>query len=90
MWPKVRAGEDENIFPYSKTADEIFNSSQPYELAVLKKHAMPLLTAEKPGDRFYSEAQRLIRLLDQVTSIEDESIIEGDSVIREFIGGGEL
>ena len=90
MWPKVRAGEDENIFPYSKTADEIFNSSQPYELAVLKKHAMPLLLDEKPGARFYDEAQRLKRLLDQVVSIEDESLIEGDSIVREFIGGGEL
>ena len=90
MWPKVRAGENENIFPYSKTADEIFNSSQPYELAILKKHAMPLLKAEGPGDRFYDEAQRLIRLLDQVVSIEEEDYIERDSVVREFIGGGEL
>jgi uridine kinase len=90
MWPKVRDGEDVNIFPYSKRADEIFNSSQPYELAVLKKHAMPLLAEEKPGARFFDEAQRLRRLLDQVVSIEDESLIEGDSVVREFIGGGEL
>ena len=90
MWPKVRAGEDENIFPYSGIADEIFNSSQPYELAVLKKHAMPLLGAEVPGNKFYDEAQRLIRLLDQVPSIEDDSMIEGDSIIREFIGGGKL
>ncbi|MBQ9826405.1 MAG: nucleoside kinase [Firmicutes bacterium] len=90
MWPKVRAGENENIFPYSGIADEIFNSSQPYELAVLKKHAMPLLLAEKPGARFFDEAQRLKRLLDQVVSIEDESLIEGDSIVREFIGGGEL
>jgi uridine kinase len=90
MWPKVRAGENENIFPYSGIADEIFNSSQPYELAVLKKHAMPLLAEEKPGARFFDEAQRLRRLLDQVVSIEDESLIEGDSVVREFIGGGEL
>ncbi len=90
MWPKVRAGENENIFPYSGIADEIFNSSQPYELAVLKKHAMPLLTAEVRGSKFYDEAQRLIRLLDQVPSLEDDSLIEGDSIIREFIGGGEL
>ena len=90
MWPKVRAGEDINIFPYSKRADEIFNSSQPYELAVLKKHAMPLLTEVGEGSRYYSEAQRLKKLLDQVDSLEDESRIEGDSVVREFIGGGEL
>ncbi len=90
MWPKIRSGEDVNIFPFSKTADEIFNSSQPYELAVLKKHAMPLLLEVKEGDKYYAEAKRLKKLLDQVESLEDESRIEGDSVVREFIGGGEL
>ena len=90
MWPKVRNGEDINIFPYSKEADEIFNSSQPYELAVLKKHAMPLLLEVKEGSRYHAEALRLIKILDQVESIEDESVIEGDSVVREFIGGGQL
>ena len=90
MWPKVRDGEEANIFPYSKTADEIFNSSQPYELAVLKKHAMPLLLEEKEGMRFYDEAQRLIKLLNQVDSVEEEDLIESDSIIREFIGGGAL
>lgn len=90
MWPKVRSGEDENIFPYSKTADEIFNSSQPYELSVIKKHAMPLLLEVTEGSKYYAEARRLIKLLDQVESMEDESVIEGDSVIREFIGGGQL
>jgi len=90
MWPKVRAGEDVNIFPYSKKADEIFNSSQPYELAVLKKHAMPLLAEVEKGHKYYGEAQRLKKLLDQVDSIEDESGIEADAVIREFIGGGSL
>ena len=90
MWPKVRDGEDVNIFPYSKTADEIFNSSQPYELAALKKHAVPLLEEVKEDSRFYQEACRLKRLLAQVDSLEDESLIEGDAVIREFIGGGKL
>ena len=90
MWPKVRDGEDVNIFPYSKDADEIFNSSQPYELAALKKHAMPLLLDIKPESRFYKEACRLKKLLDQVDELKDESYIEADSVIREFIGGGDL
>ena len=90
MWPKVRAGEEANIFPYAKTADEVLNTSQPYELAILKKHAMPLLLEEEPGKRYYEEAQRLVNLLDQVDSIEEEHLIEMDSVIREFIGGGEL
>ena len=89
MWPKVRDGEVGNIFPYSKMADEVFNSSQPYELSVLKKRALPLLETE-PGSKFEAEAKRLRSLFDQIDSIEDESLIEADSVIREFIGGGSL
>ena len=39
-------------------ADEVFNSSQPYELSVLKKRALPLLETE-PGSKFEAEAKRL-------------------------------
>lgn len=90
LWPKVRAGEDVNIFPYSKNADEIFNSSQPYELAFLKNKAMPLLDAVSADNQFYREAQRLKKILDQVDAVDDASDIEGDSILREFIGGGVL
>jgi len=43
MWPSVRRGEEKNIFPYQESADVMFNSALPYELAVLKKSAEPLL-----------------------------------------------
>ena len=36
MWPSVRRGEEENIFPYQEQADVMFNSALIYELAVLK------------------------------------------------------
>ena len=42
-WPKVRAGEDKNIFPYNGEADVLFNSYHVYEIAVLKKYAAPML-----------------------------------------------
>ena len=35
----------------------------------------------------YAEAQRLLRLFRYVDSLDDESIIAGDSILREFIGG---
>ena len=43
MWPSVRRGEDENIFPYQEQADAMFNSALLYELAVLKLYAEPVL-----------------------------------------------
>ena len=50
MWESVQRGERRWIFPYQENADVIFNSSTLYELAVLKKHIFPLLTAVEPED----------------------------------------
>ena len=86
-WPKVRAGEDVNIFPYSDEADNIFNSAFVYELAALKKDALPMLTSIPEDDEYYTEAQRLARLLTHVDIIEDDHYIPNNSILREFIGG---
>ncbi|MBR5641985.1 MAG: nucleoside kinase [Firmicutes bacterium] len=86
-WPKVRAGEDINIFPYSDEADNIFNSAFVYELAALKKDALPMLTSIPEDDEYYTEAQRLARLLSHVATIEDDHYIPNNSILREFIGG---
>ena len=47
MWPSVRRGEEENIFPYQESADVMFNSALIYELAFLKPYAEPLLYSVK-------------------------------------------
>lgn len=86
-WPKVRAGEDKNIFPFNGEADVFFNSVHIYELAVLKKYAEPLLEAISPEEPEYSEAVRMLRYLRFFKTIEDDSIIVNNSIIREFIGG---
>ena len=54
QWPKVRAGEDKNIFPYNGEADVLFNSALVYELSVLKKYAEPLLEGVSPDQPEYS------------------------------------
>jgi len=87
LWPKVRMGEDKNIFPYSNEADVLFNSSHIYELAVLKKYAEPLLLEIKPEEPEYSEAIRMLKFISFFDIIEDDSIIVNNSIIREFIGG---
>lgn len=86
-WPKVRAGEDKNIFPYNDQADVLFNSVHIYELAVLKKYAEPLLKDIKAEEPEYSEAVRMLKFLRFFRTIEDDSIIVNNSIIREFIGG---
>lgn len=87
MWPKVKHGEDNNIFPYNGNADVFFNSSSLYELSVLKKYAQPQLEAIDDSRPEYAEAQRLLRFLQFFRTMEDDSIIPNNSILREFIGG---
>lgn len=87
LWPKVRAGEDKNIFPYNGEADVLFNSALVYELAVLKKYAMPLLGSVRSDEPEYSEAVRMMKFIKFFDDIEDEDIIPNNSIMREFIGG---
>lgn len=86
MWPSVRRGEDENIFPYQESADEVFNSALIYELSVLKQYAEPLLFGIKPEEPEYLEAKRLLKFLNYFQGI-DSNMIPGNSILREFIGG---
>ncbi len=86
MWQNVRIGEEKNIFPYQEEADVMFNSALPYELAVLKNFAMPLLLQVDNSTPEYSQARRLIRFLDYFLPIVDFDVIPSTSIIREFIG----
>ena len=87
MWPKVRASEESNIFPYNAKADVFFNSNCIYEFAVLKKYAEPLLKRIQRNEPEYGEAQRILSFLKYFDPIYDDSIIPNNSIIREFIGG---
>lgn len=89
MWKSVRAGENENIFPFQEKADAMFNSSLVYELAALKQYAEPLLFHVPRGSEEYTEAQRLLKFLDYFLGINPEEV-PLNSILREFIGGGIL
>lgn len=87
QWPSVRKGEEVNIFPYQEDADIIFNSAMVYELAILKKHAEPLLQEITNDEPEYSEAKRLLKFLSYVKSIDDDDMVMNISILKEFIGG---
>jgi len=87
MWDSVRRGEKRWIFPYQENADVIFNSSTLYELAVLKKHIFPLLTAVQPEDESYDEVRAIVKILNYVREAEVDDEIPPTSLVREFIGG---
>jgi len=86
MWPSVRRGEDENIFPYQGDADVVFNSALIYELSVLKQYAEPLLFGISKDDPEYLEAKRLLKFLNYFQGI-DSNMVPNNSILREFIGG---
>ena len=87
MWESVRAGEKRWIFPFQEHADVIFNSSTLYELAVLKKHIFPLLTAIEPEDACYEEVRNIVKVLNFVREADVDDEIPPTSLVREFIGG---
>lgn len=87
MWPSVRRGEENYIFPYQEDADIMFNSALIYELAVLKQYAEPLLFSVTSDQPEYEEAKRLLKFLDYFLPIPSDNI-PNNSLIREFIGGG--
>ena len=86
MWPSVRRGEENYIFPFQEGADEMFNSVLIYELAVLKQYAEPLLFSIQQGEPEYYEAKRLLKFLEYFQGI-DSANVPSNSICREFIGG---
>ncbi|HCX63692.1 MAG TPA: nucleoside kinase [Eubacteriaceae bacterium] len=86
QWPRVRRGEDANVFAFQEEADKMFNSSLIYELNALKPFAEEALK-EIPDESPHMETRdRLLNLLSFVREIPTDKI-PFNSILREFIGG---
>ena len=85
-WRSVRKGEDKWIFPFQENADAMFNSALLFELAALRKYAIPILSEVPRNSEAYAEAYRLSKFLQFFVSIPDD-VIPPTSVLREFLGG---
>jgi len=92
LWPNVRRGEHNNIFPYEENADVVFNSSMIYDLPMLRYFAEPLLFGIAESSPAYETAQRLISRIELVHPLKPAEIaaIPPTSIMREFIGGQTL
>ncbi len=87
MWPSVRRGEENNIFPFQDSADMVFNSALIYETSLLKPYVQPLLFGVPRDSEEYIEAMRLLKFLNYFLPIPGDNIPK-TSIMREFIGGG--
>lgn len=85
-WPSVNKGEAKNIFAFQEEADIMFNSSLIYEIGVLKNYAIPLLSKIDNTKKEFSEAKRIISMLEYFEFIPEE-LVPKHSLLREFIGG---
>lgn len=85
MWASVRRGEFKWIYPFQEQADYVFNSELTYELAVMKKYALPALEAIGRNEKNFITANRLVKFLKYVKDIDDR-YVPCNSLLREFIG----
>jgi uridine kinase len=86
MWPSVRRGEFTWIYNTQENADYVYNSFLSYELCVMKRYALPFLSAIEKDSMYFPTAERLLRLLKYFIDIEDKWV-PSNSLLREFIGG---
>ena len=82
----VQRGEDRWISPFQEEADVMFNSALLFELAVLKRHAEPILDEVPKYCDEYTTAHRLLKYLSYFESIPEREI-PPTSFLREFVGG---
>ena len=82
----VQRGEKRWISPFQEEADVMFNSALLFELAVLKRHAEPILDEVPKYCDEYTTAHRLLKYLSYFESIPEREI-PPTSFLREFVGG---
>ena len=93
-WHYVRASEIRSIIPYINTTDYIINSAMPYEIALYRPKLLNRFIEwdnsfkdDELRQDAYLRASRVLKFLNFVRPVEDDSPVPGDSVLREFIGG---
>lgn len=89
LWPDVESGAVKNIFPYTDSADIIFNSSLLYEFCVYRQHLHKIVPILPPDDADYETIERLRHIADSFSPIDDE-LTPPTSLVREFVGGSTL
>ena len=84
MWAGVRANEDAHIFPYMKHCEYTLDSTQPYELSILRPFLEDILSQLETKSPHRPWADALLSSLANVPVIPD-SVLSFDSLYREFI-----
>jgi uridine kinase len=93
-WHYVRRSEKKHIIPYLGDADFVINGCLPYEIPLYRPILLPFIeefiTKKSHSKDALERAERVAELLRSIEGMEDREAIPKDSVVREFIGGGEV
>ncbi len=84
MWQGVRDNEEKNIFPYASSCKYSIDSTQPYEIGVLKPHLVCALSSIPQDSKYRKDADRMLQKTDRILEISDTLIQEG-SIYKEFV-----
>ena len=87
MWANVRRGEKKYISPNKNKANILFDSSMPYEVPVLKEYALSVFDKVPDGAERFEELKQILPSLQKFADVDSE-FVPPDSILREFIGGG--
>ena len=90
MWYNVRRGEKLHISPFKGRANVIIDSSLRYEVPLFTNYAdfLGKAVGQVPGDNpRYKEFHDLVDSFRYFAPL-DPALVSGESLIREFIGGG--
>ena len=89
MWDDVEKAAEVNIYPFTDSADVVFNSSVLYEICVYKKHVAKFMSDGQVSDKYKNFTDSINSLLSDFSPLDD-SYVPRMCFVREFIGGSSL
>lgn len=89
MWKDVEDAAEQFIYPYTDSADVVFNSSVLYEFGIYKNYVNDLLANEKINTQYQPYIDKIYSVINDFDSV-DLNVVPPMSIIREFVGGGSL
>ena len=84
MWDSVRQNEEKNIFPYVGNCDYKIDSTQPYELDILKPYLERILADVGEDSPQYAKASAILGKIAHIQGADSSAVGLG-SLYKEFV-----
>ncbi len=84
LWASVRRNEDANIFPYAHKCDVHIDTTQAYELNILKPYLECILPQIDKNSEHYSFCNKILEAISHIQSISRDALSE-TSLYNEFV-----